>query len=117
MNKSMAGAVAFALDRNAPEMIEAARKLGGGWRTGIQIWQAMGDAAPYLLMAATTPKRVKQRAPLVMVARDLDVLRASAQMICDELSDVQCLWVISPALKEVIGDIALADAAAAGGVQ
>jgi hypothetical protein len=91
-----AGAIAIVMDREneaARNGAEKLREMGGGWRTGYDIWAPSGFR--FLLLLAPTRKRIKARAPLAFCAFDLEALRQATVAACLELNAVKCAWIMS----------------------
>lgn len=93
----------------------ACQRLGGGWLEGAQVWEASTEM-PYVVLLAHEQIRVRRRAPLVMLARDSESLRAAVRNACSRLSNVTCAWVrlLEPETQSLVDQVLLADATPKG---
>jgi hypothetical protein len=88
-----AGAVAVVLGPCMGDGVAAEIEgLGAGWSSGVQLWRQAG--LDYALLLAVNRRRVRERAPLLLLARDLDALLYSVTEACVEMKGRTCLWLV-----------------------
>lgn len=110
---AVAGAICVVIDRQSDEdRLAAIEHLGGGWKIGVDMFRTLPTFSHLILLAATR-KRIKSRAPLVLLNSDIE---STATFACSELSSVTCAWiyVCGEETAEIVQRIALADAGVGG---
>jgi hypothetical protein len=84
---------AVVIDRVAAARMPAGLDdMGGAWAEMFRVWQRTD--MEYVVMLAHTKERLRLRAPLTALARDVDGLRTAMVAMCAHLNNVKCQWVI-----------------------
>lgn len=110
---AVAGAICVVIDRQADEdRLAAIEHLGGGWKVGVDMFRVLPTFSHLILLAATR-KRIKSRAPLVLLNSDIE---STATFACSELSNVNCAWIYACGqdTQEIVQGVTLADATIEG---
>jgi hypothetical protein len=88
-----AGSICVLIGKDSPKIaLDDMLALGGGWKTGVQLWREL--SLDYALLLADSRARIEKLAPIVLVARDCETLLEAVNQVCARLAGRECVWMI-----------------------
>jgi len=91
--------------------------FGGFWAQGVGMWRGLRSTMPYLVLGGVTMERLRKRAPLILLCRNVEALQGSVQHCCDAMGEdatAHCAWVraLKPDTLAIIDRIIRTDSTA-----
>jgi hypothetical protein len=98
-----------------PQLRQACRDLGGGWKAGALTLSRL-DHFEYVVLCAHERRRVECRAPLMLLALDDAALHLAITHVCAQLDDTTCAWLflVGASGRAIVYPVILADACVQG---